>query len=49
MGQLLVVKYFKLASNYQRPELIPDPLVAIVHYAEPMDLGSVGGCAIEMP
>ena len=26
-GQLLVVKYFKLASNYQRPELIPDPAV----------------------
>ena len=24
MGQLLVVKYFKLASNYQRPELIPE-------------------------
>ena len=26
VGQFLVVKYFKLASNYQRPELIPDPL-----------------------
>jgi len=26
-GQLLVVKCFKLASNYQQPELIPDPIV----------------------
>ena len=30
MGQLLVVKYFKLASNYQRPELLPGPILVVV-------------------
>ena len=36
----LLVKGSEEISLEFHSELIPDPLVAIVHYAEPMDLGS---------
>ena len=45
MGQLLVVKYFKFTSNYQRPELIPDPWYVPDNLTSgAKDLGSVYDC-----
>jgi len=54
MGQLLVVVHHtdNSPSLCYEPELIPDPSGSKFSYClrtGKMDLGSVGGCAIEMP